>query len=151
MAGTSEGIEFVSVSMNGEHIPLRRLIMGAKHSRINVSHINGDPLDCRRENLKIKSSRQRVWGNRKRDKINGKPPTSRFKGVSLENYTGKWRAGISAHGKFYSLGRYYDEVAAAEAYDLAAKKLFGEHAWLNFPDDDATRLCRHSPSARKAA
>jgi hypothetical protein len=32
------------------------------------------------------------------------------------------------------LGRFRDELAAAEAYDEAARELFGEYARLNFPD-----------------
>ena len=32
------------------------------------------------------------------------------------------------------LGAFDDEIAAAEAYDEAARELFGEHARLNFPD-----------------
>jgi hypothetical protein len=32
------------------------------------------------------------------------------------------------------IGRFDDELAAAEAYDEAARDVFGEHAYLNFPD-----------------
>ena len=32
------------------------------------------------------------------------------------------------------LGVYRDEIAAAQAYDEAARELFGEHARPNFPD-----------------
>ena len=32
------------------------------------------------------------------------------------------------------LGRFRDEIAAAQAYDEAARELFAEHARLNFPD-----------------
>ena len=32
------------------------------------------------------------------------------------------------------LGSFRDEIAAAQAYDEAARELFGEHARPNFPD-----------------
>ncbi|MCI0676359.1 MAG: hypothetical protein L0Y42_11375, partial [Phycisphaerales bacterium] len=128
---------FVSFSHpGGPHCtPLRRVIMGITHPRLNVGHINDDPLDCRRENLIVRNNSQLVWTACKRAHINGRPPTSRFKGVFWETWSGKWRARIKAQGKDYSLGRFHDEIDAAEAYDAAARVLFGEHAWLNFPDD----------------
>jgi len=41
---------------------------------------------------------------------------------------------IVVDGKHHNLGRFHDEIAAAEAYDDAARKFFGEYARLNFPD-----------------
>jgi hypothetical protein len=41
---------------------------------------------------------------------------------------------IQKEGKQRYLGRFGDEIAAAEARDDAARELFGEHARLNFPD-----------------
>jgi hypothetical protein len=115
-------------------VPLRRLIMNITDSDLNVRHLNGDPLDCRRENLVVRTVKQRSWNAKKIRSINGRAPTSDFKGVYWDKRTKQWRAGIKAHGKDYKLGRFGSEVAAAEAYDEMARELFGEHAYLNFPD-----------------
>ena len=42
-------------------------------------------------------------------------------------------AHIKIDQKQKSLGRFHDEIAAAEAYDKAAHDAWGEHARLNFP------------------
>jgi hypothetical protein len=115
-------------------VALRRVIMGVAEEGLNVGHVNGDPLDCRRENLVVKTIQQRTQGARKMKAVKGRPCSSRFKGVCLEKKTGKWGAVIRSEGRTHRLGRFGDEIAAAEAYDEAAKELFGEHAWLNFPD-----------------
>ena len=139
LANTGEGA-FVAASIDGTHTSLRRLIMGVTDRNQQTGHRNGDPLDCRRENLIVRTSRQRTWTTRKRTHVKGKPTSSQYKGVCWEKYTGKWRAAIVAFGRSYSLGRYHNEIDAAEAYDMAARKFFGEHAWLNFPDDEALQI-----------
>ncbi len=54
----------------------------------------------------------------------------------------KWLAQIMLHGKNHYLGRFDDEIEAAEAYDRAALSMFGEFARINFPLAGHTRLCR---------
>ena len=46
----------------------------------------------------------------------------------------RWQAQIRPNGKTRYLGCFGDELAAAVAYDEAARQWFGEDAWLNFPD-----------------
>jgi hypothetical protein len=118
--------------VNGE--PLRRIVMGVTEAGLNVRHVNDDPLDCRRANLVVWTVTQRTRNMRKIRAINGRPPTSQYKGVYWETYTKMWRAAIRANGKKMPLGRFGSETAAAEAYDAAARQYFGEHARLNFPD-----------------
>lgn len=115
-------------------VALRRAIMGVAEEGMNVGHVNGDTLDCRRENLVVRTIRQRTQGTRKMKAVKGRPCSSRFKGVSWDAWAKKWRAQIQSEGRTYRLGRFDDEIAAAEAYDEAAKQWFGEHARLNFPD-----------------
>ncbi len=135
-------VGFVSLSSStGEGgCPLRRIIMGVTEAGINVRHMNGDALDCRRANLVLRTVQQRTRNNRKIKMIKGRPPTSRFKGVFWETATKRWRARIRVDGKTRGLGRFGDETAAAMAYDEAARLWFGEHAWLNFPDGVDARL-----------
>jgi hypothetical protein len=114
-------------------VPLRRLVLSIADEGRQVGHRNGDPLDCRRVNLLARTIQQRNFGMRKMRSIKGQPCTSQFKGVCLESQTKKWRASIGVDGKTRRLGRFRDEIAAAQAYDEAARELFGEHARLNFP------------------
>jgi DNA-binding transcriptional MerR regulator len=134
-------------------VPLRRIIMGMTDTDLNVRHVSGDPLDCRRENLVVRTVQQRARNARKRKAIKGRAPTSRFKGVYWEEWTKKWRAAIGVDGKSRRLGRFGDEIAAAVAYDEAARLWFGEHAWLNFPDGVDAWLEREgfTPGGRAAA
>ena len=45
----------------------------------------------------------------------------------------RWLAQIGVHYKKIYLGAFEDEVEAAKVYDEAAKKYYGEFAYLNFP------------------
>jgi hypothetical protein len=86
-----------------------------------------DGLDYRRGNLIVCTvgERQQLLPKRRAES------TSRFRGVSYQGSTGKWRAGIQVHGKTINLGEYDTETQAAEAYNQAAIKHFGEHAYQN--------------------
>jgi len=59
--------------------------------------------------------------------------TSGFKGVSFEKGRGEYRADIRKDEKREHLGYFPDAVSAALAYDEAAKQMFGDFAYLNFP------------------
>jgi DNA-binding transcriptional MerR regulator len=124
----------VVVVANGKWRNLRQLVMGVSGRGARVSHLNGDPLDCRRANLIARTPQalSRAYG--KQTAYGGRPCSSRFKGVCFDKQTGRWRAGIVVNYKTIQLGRHADEIAAAQAYDEAARELFGAQARLNFPD-----------------
>lgn len=104
----------------GKHILMHRLIMGFPVG-LQVDHINRNPHDNQRKNLRIVTRSQNCWNR----KANGE---RRFKGVFV-----RWQAIIMAGGKRFHLGSFSSEGAAARAYDRAAKRLHGDFAQLNFP------------------
>lgn len=113
-------------------LQMHRVVMSIPKGR-NIDHVNGVKLDNRRCNLRIATHPQ--------NRYNSRPftnSTSPYKGVALYRKTRKWRALIHYQGRAYHLGYFHSEEAAARAYDAKAKELFGEFAWLNFPDSQFT-------------
>jgi len=105
---------------------LHRVIAGAGPAEI-VDHVNCNPLDNRRANLRIVSA---TANSRNKLKMTTRPATSRFKGVAKNR--GAWRAAIRTEAGLKYLGRFSDEVEAALAYDLASLKYHGEFGRRNF-------------------
>ncbi len=95
-----------------------------------TDHVNGNGLDNRRCNLREATRATNNYNSRKRST----PSTSRFKGVHWDRRVGRWRALIRLDRHNHSLGYHTDEVAAALAYDAAARHHFGEFAAVNFPE-----------------
>jgi hypothetical protein len=97
-------------------------------SGMTVDHINGDGLDNRRSNLRICTRAENCRNRRKQRR----PTASIYKGVQRCK-PARWRAVIRACGVQRHLGTFRDEVEAAKAYDLAARKFHGSFACVNFP------------------
>jgi len=100
-------------------------ILGEK-SKAYGDHIDGDPLNNRRSNLRESFLSENLW-NRGKSKNN----TSGYKGVSFFKSAGKFKARISRNGRRYFLGHFDNAVDAARAYDRAAVRMHGEFARLN--------------------
>lgn len=85
---------------------LHRWILGLrKGDGLIGDHINGDPRDYRRSNLRIvdpSGSSQNVSGRGK----------SRFRGVHPDRH-GKWSAKVKFRGLIYNLGTFANELDAA--------------------------------------
>lgn len=92
-----------------------------------VDHINGNPLDNRRSNLRITDKRGNAQNSAKH-----KDASSYFKGVTWDKSRRKWMVQIVIDGVRTHLGRFAIEEDAARAYDEAAKQHFGEFARCNF-------------------
>jgi hypothetical protein len=133
---------YVAHSKRGETTPLHRIIMGVTDPSLTVMHVNDDPLDCRRENLVLRTFSERSGAARKQRTYRGRQCTSRYKGVCWSEEKGKWVAQIKMEGRHRCLGYFDDEIAAAEAYDEAAIRAWGEHARLNFPNGIDAELAR---------
>lgn len=105
---------------------MHRLIMGEPKGR-QIDHINENKLDNRKENLRIATAGQNRCNITKK-----KNNTSGFKGVVWDKDRQKWISQIRSKSKNHSLGRFKTKEEAALAYDVAATKLHGEFAKLNF-------------------
>jgi hypothetical protein len=112
----------------GKTIYMHNEVIGRKDG-FEVDHISRKTLDNRRKNLRHATKAQNGI-NRGPNKNN----TSGFKGVSWSKDKNKWDSQIAVSGKHILIGRFHDPKEAAKAYDEAARKHFGEFAYLNFPD-----------------
>lgn len=107
--------------LNGKKIYLSRFIMNAPSNMV-VDHINHDPLDNRKCNLRLCTQRDNM-ANRKVQKNNSSGVT----GVTWYSRTNKWRAYIYKNYKKIELGYYNDFDKAVEVRKQAEKKYFGEY------------------------
>jgi len=112
-------------------IYMHRVITEAAPKEI-VDHIDGDPLNNQRKNLRIASKSQNSANSTSRK------GTSVYKGVSRHQRGNCWRVTLTCNGKQKYIGHFQSEVDAAHAYDAAAKKIFGEFSRLNFPNGVST-------------
>ena len=90
-----------------------------------VDHIDTNPLNNRRDNLRLATTSQNAMNK-------GKPVTntSGFKGAHYHKLSRVWEAAITVNGKQKHLGSFGTAEEAYEAYCKAAKQYFGEFARL---------------------
>lgn len=122
----SKHITYAKASIGGKQVLLHRLVaerMGLSLDGV-IDHINGDALDCRRENLQACTHQQNIM--KQRHQTTARSP---FKGVM--QFRDKWRARITINGKTMHLGLFASALEAARAYNEKAKELFGDFANLN--------------------
>jgi hypothetical protein len=109
-------------------ISMHREIMKAPEG-VQVDHIDRGGLKNRRSNLRLCTHAENVHNSRPM-----RNATSKYKGVCWHKRKKKWCVSISKSGKRTYLGNFDDEVEATRAYDQKAEELFGEFAYLNFPN-----------------
>jgi hypothetical protein len=100
--------------------------MNAPKGKI-VDHRDRNGLNNTKQNLRLATRSQNNCNTMHRR------GSSKYRGVSREKETGKWKCKICFNGICIYLGLFEAEEDAARAYDKAAKELHGEFASLNFP------------------
>lgn len=101
------------------HRPIRDTMLG--------DHINGNPLDNRRSNLREVTQTQNAWNSGTQTNN-----TSQYTGVSLRG--GYYIARLGSSGAL--LGTFETALDASFCYDRAALERWGEYARLNHPVEE---------------
>lgn len=102
-------------------IKLHVLLLGKKDG-MDIDHINGNPLDNRRSNLRHISHKD----NSRNCKLS-KNNTSGFNGVNWVKSKNKWRARIKHDYKNIFLGYFHDKEDAKSCRYAATIALFGDY------------------------
>lgn len=108
-----------------------------------INHIDGNPLNNEISNLEWcthQYNMQHAWDtglhiNKHANASNKrKGSTSPYRGISWSNERQRWCAGVTFNQKRYSMGRFDNEIEAAQAYDIFIKEndLVKEGYKLNF-------------------
>lgn len=96
---------------------------------MDTDHIDHNKLNNTRSNMRVCSHKNNMKNISSKNK-------SKYKGANWHKQNSIWRATICINSKNIHLGCFDTEIEAAKAYDEAAKKLFGEFAYLNFKDNE---------------
>jgi hypothetical protein len=116
---------YAATVINGKSVAMHRMLMSPPRGML-VDHIDGNGLNNCRSNLRLCTRKQNRRNTRPQHK------SSRFLGVIRRGY--RYLAKITHNGRTQHLGTFTNEIEAARARDRKARELFGEFAWLNFPD-----------------
>lgn len=114
---------YIRMYYKGRDVYLHRQLMNP--GQLHVDHINGNPKDNRKCNLRIVTRGQNMANSTKKS-----GNKSGYKGVTL--HKGRyWAAGIMKDRKQIHIGYYPTAELAALAYNKKAIELHGEHAYQN--------------------
>jgi hypothetical protein len=101
------------------HVMLHRHLLGLDGvAGIEIDHIDGDPLNNRRSNLRVVTHAQNMQNRRKQSGT-----SSRYRGVHWNSQRSKWRAGLRVDGRFVDLGHFADEDEAGAVARKARAEL----------------------------
>jgi hypothetical protein len=116
-------------------IPLHRFILGVQDNpEVMVDHIDRNPLNNRKNNLRICTASQNQMNRSRSQKCK---KTSKYRGVSYDAPTKKWKVTIKLNRKSIHGGYFDNEEEAGMKYNELAIKYHGEFAVLNKIGDEA--------------
>jgi hypothetical protein len=114
-------------ALTRKYYAMHRMVLNVRGSE-QIDHINNDPLDNRRENLRICSQADNL-----KNQLPGRNAKVPYKGVTINPAMQKkpYRSIICGDGVKTHLGYYATPEEAALAYDEAAGRLHGDFALTN--------------------
>ena len=123
--GSYVAVRSIATKKGRRLILMHREIMNAPKGLL-VDHRNHNTLDNRKSNLRICTNAENCRNKRVKEGY-----SSKCKGVHWNKLNKNWRARIMVNYIKKELGSFTDEKDAAQAYNEAALKYFGEFALLN--------------------
>lgn len=117
---------YVRAKINYKKVLLHRFLMLPPDTMV-IDHINHNPMDNRKINLRICTRQQNQCNQKKQNKNT----SSIFKGVFFDKDRDKWQSTIKVNSRSIFLGRFDTEEEASTEYDKAAHIHFGEYAHPN--------------------
>lgn len=111
--------------VKGGAILMHRVILSAEG--LLTDHRSRNTLDNRRSNLRLATKSQNNANSKQKLSLSG------IRGVYRHGL--KWYSSITHNGKCIHLGGFMNKHEAANAYNLAAKKLHGAFCVLNQPQE----------------
>ena len=121
---------YLKVSIDDKLYLLHRVLFKMNNGYLPpyVDHIDNNPLNNRKENLREATLSQNSWNSVKRTA----QCSSSYKGVSWDKKQAKWRSYINIKRKQQHLGYFESEDEAAKAYDDALRLIEPEFGVFNF-------------------
>lgn len=117
--GRSAGKYYVSTRKGNKTIYLHRFLLGLAGSKKQVDHIDGNPLNNCRSNLRTVTDAENKQNRHKIDSRN----KSGYRGVFWNSQQQKWSAKIQVKGKQYHVGHFVDIHEAGKAVAEARRQL----------------------------
>lgn len=109
---------YPGTSIDGKAVCLHRFLLNPAPG-LEIDHINGDRLDCRRENLRVVSHAENMQNIKRKTGVSG------HRNIHMRN--GKWAVLVWLRGDAYRGGRYNRLEDAISAARALRAKLFTHH------------------------
>ena len=121
--GSGKGNNYPAGRVHGKDVKLHRVLAGVTDPCVMVDHRDRNPLNARRSNLRIATSRQNAVNH------SHKPGASGLNGVRQRGKT--WTAFCHLNNKQFHCGTYSTAKDAATARDAVMRAIHGDFAATN--------------------